>query len=205
MHRRAFTHSGQIDRLRRQNEHDKQVTESNMWVRTFILALTVLFAHTAKADQLAEAIRAIEEGRTKQAAQLLTPLANAGSATAQFRLGLLYYMGHGVPEDEKQAVFYWKKAAGQGSVDAMFHLGSAYLFGSQAARTVPDPDREAATWYFQAASAGHAEAQYHLGLLFLAGKGVIDSRTEAARWMRKAAAQGHAEAKKALAIVESGK
>lgn len=176
-----------------------------MWARTFIFALLVTLSHTATADSLADAIKAIEAGQSKQAAQLLTPLAIAGNSTAQFRLGILYYMGQGVPEDEKQAIFYWKKAASQGSADAMFHLGSAYLFGNQAARTVPDPDREAATWYFQAASAGHADAQYHLGLLFLAGKGVIDSRTEAARWMRKAAGQGHPEAKKALGIIESGK
>lgn len=176
-----------------------------MWARTLVFILTLLLSPLASADQLAEAIRAIEAGSMRRAAQLLTPLANAGNSTAQYRLGLLYYMGHGVPEDEKQAVFYWKKAASQGSVDAMFHLGSAYLFGNQAARTVPDPDREAATWYFQAASAGHPEAQYHLGLLFLAGKGVIDSRTEAARWMGKAAAQGHPEAKKALGVVESAK
>jgi TPR repeat protein len=83
----------------------------------------------------------------------------------------------------------------------MFQLGSAFLFGSQAAKIVPDPDREAAIWYFQAASAGHAEAQYHLGLLFLAGKGVISSKVESARWMKKAAAQGHPEAKKALGIM----
>lgn len=176
-----------------------------MWVRTFIFALLVTLSRLATADPLADAIRAIDAGQTKQAAQLLIPLANAGNSTAQLRLGTLYYMGRGVPEDEKQAIFYWKKAASQGSADAMFHLGSAFLFGNQAARTVPDPDREAATWYFQAASAGHADAQYHLGLLFLAGKGVIDSRTEAARWMRKASAQGHAEAKKALSIIESGK
>lgn len=176
-----------------------------MWVRTLITALVVMVSNTATANPLAEAIQAIDSGRQKQAAQLLTPLANAGNSTAQYRLGMLYYMGQGVPEDENQAVFYWKKAANQGSADAMFHLGSAYLFGTQAARTVPDPDREAATWYFQAASAGHAEAQYHLGLLFLAGKGVIDSRKEAARWMRKAAAQGHPEAKKALNIIETGK
>lgn len=176
-----------------------------MWVRTLITALVVTVSNTATANPLAEAIQAIDSGHQKQAAQLLTPLANAGNSTAQFRLGMLYYMGQGVPEDENQAVFYWKKAANQGSVDAMFHLGSAYLFGTQAARTVPDPDREAAIWYFQAASAGHAEAQYHLGLLFLAGKGVVDSRKEAARWMRKAAAQDHPEARKALHIIETGK
>ena len=176
-----------------------------MPARNIIFALLFTLSLPATADSLATALKAIEDGQTKQAAQQLIPLANAGNSVAQVRLGSLYYLGQGVPEDEKQAVFYWKKAAGQGSADAMFHLGSAYLFGHQAARTVPDPDREAATWYFQAASAGHSEAQYHLGLLFLAGKGVIDSRIEAARWFRKAAAQGHTEARKAMSIIESGK
>ena len=176
-----------------------------MLARNLLAVLLITLSLPATADSLAIALKAIEDGQTKQAAQLLTPLAIAGNSTAQVRLGSLYYLGQGVPEDEKQAVFYWKKAAGQGSADAMFHLGSAYLFGNQAARTVPDPDREAAIWYFQAASAGHPEAQYHLGLLFLAGKGVIDSRIEAARWFRKAAAQGHVEARKALSIIETGK
>lgn len=176
-----------------------------MLARKVLLALLITLSLPSLADPLANALKAIEDGQSKQAAQQLLPLANAGNSIAQVRLGTLYYLGQGVPEDEKQAVYYWKKAASQGSADAMFHLGSAYLFGNQAARTVPDPDREAATWYFQAASAGHAEAQYHLGLLFLAGKGVIDSRVEATRWFRKAASQGHNEAKKALSIIESGK
>lgn len=170
----------------------------------FIL-LATLSCRPLLADPLSESQQAIETGRYGQAARLLNPLAASGNSFAQYRLGMLYYLGQGVPEDEKQAVLLWKKAAAQGSTDAMYQLGSAFLFGSQAAKTVPDPDREAATWYFQAASAGHAEAQYHLGLLFLAGKGVIESRTEAARWMRKAAAQGHQEAKKALTLIEPGK
>jgi len=169
-------------------------------LRNFLLIVLALLAPPALAasDPLADAVQAIESGRHSQAVKLLTPLANAGNALAQYRLGSLYYQGRGVPEDEKQAIFWWKKAAAQGYTEAMFQLGSAFLFGSQAAKFVPDPDREAAMWYFQAASAGHAEAQYHLGLLFLAGKGVIDSRTEAARWLQKAAAQGHPEARKAL-------
>lgn len=173
---------------------------------SLVLALAFFIASPAQAtDALAGAIKAIEAGHHSQAVQLLTPIANGGNSLAQYRLGMLYYMGQGVPEDEVQAIFWWKKAAAQGYSEAMFQLGSAYLFGSQAAKTVPDPDREAATWYFQAASAGHAEAQYHLGLLFLAGKGVVDSRTEAARWLRKAAGQGHAEAKKALSTVEGSR
>lgn len=171
---------------------------------TFLAAAFLIAANSAwAADPLNDALRALDSGRHAQAAQLLVPLANSGNSLAQYRLGMMYYNGQGVPEDEKQAIYWWKKAAAQGYVEAMFQLGSAYLFGSQTAKFVPDPDREAATWYFQAASAGHAEAQYHLGLLFLAGKGVIDNRQEAARWMRKAAAQGHPEAKKALASIEA--
>ncbi|HEY6898173.1 MAG TPA: tetratricopeptide repeat protein [Rhodocyclaceae bacterium] len=136
---------------------------------------------------------------------MLTPLANQSNSQAQFRLGMMYYHGQGVAEDEKQAVFWLKKAAEQGMVEAMFQLGSAFLLGNQTAKLVADPDREAALWYFQAASAGHAEAQYHLGLLFLAGKGVSENRKEAMAWFRKAAAQGHAEAKRAVGRVENGK
>lgn len=176
-----------------------------MRLPTLLISLIIASTQALAGDPLAEATRASESGRNIQAAHLLAPLAASGNATAQFRLGMLYYLGQGVPEDEKQAILLWKKAAAQGSIDAMYQLGSAFLFGAQAAKIVPDPDREAALWYFQAASAGHAEAQYHLGLLFLAGKGVVDSKTEAARWMRKAASQGHQEAKKALAIIEPGK
>jgi uncharacterized protein len=171
--------------------------------RTIITAL-FLFAGTScwANDPLANALQALDSGRHAQASEQLLPLATAGNSLAQYRLGMMYYNGQGVPEDEKQALYWWKKAAAQGYVEAMFQLGSAYLFGSNTAKFVPDPDREAAIWYFQAASAGHAEAQYHLGLLFLAGKGVFENHQEAARWMKKAAAQGHPEAKKALSSIE---
>jgi len=168
-----------------------------------LLVPLAIAAHAAPAvDPLVDALRTLETGRHKQGVQMLTPLANAGNALAQYRLGMLYYHGQGVAEDEKMAIYWWKKAAAQGNVESMFQLGSAFLFGSQTAKFVPDPDREAAMWYFQAASAGHTEAQYHLALLFLAGKGVEENRQESARWMQKAAAQGHPEAKKALPKVD---
>lgn len=183
---------------------NRQKRVDDMLRKTLFTGLLFSAMGLAWADPLADALRALDSGRHGQAAQMLRPLADGGSALAQYRLGAMFYNGQGVPEDEKQAIFWWKKAAAQGYVEAMFQLGSAYLFGTQTAKFVPDPDREAATWYFQAASAGHAEAQYHLGLLFLAGKGVIENRQEAARWMKKAAAQGHPEAKKALGSLDSG-
>lgn len=170
-----------------------------------VLTGLLIFALPAAADPLGEGLQAYEAGRYDQAIKLLTPLANQSNSQAQFRLGMMHYHGQGFPEDEKLAVFWLRKAALQGHAKAMFELGNAYLLGHEAAKLVPDPDREAALWFFQAASAGHAEAQYTLGLLFLAGKGVIESRKEAMNWFRKAAAQGHAEAKRAIGRVDSGK
>jgi TPR repeat protein len=175
-----------------------------MFLRLLAVCLLCLSV-SAYADALRDGQQAYEAGRYAQAIQLLTPLANESNSQAQFRLGMMYFQGQGVPEDEKLAVYWFKKAATQGNANAMFELGNVYLLGRQAALLVPDPDREAALWYFQAASAGHAEAQYHLGLLFLAGKGVVDSRKEAANWFRKAAAQGHPEAKRALGHVENSR
>ena len=75
-----------------------------MPARNIIFALLFTLSLPATADSLATALKAIEDGQTKQAAQQLIPLANAGNSVAQVRLGSLYYLGQGVPEDEKQAV-----------------------------------------------------------------------------------------------------
>ena len=175
--------------------------------QTVLLIAFILSATPALAspESLAEASRALEAGQYTQAIEILTPLAKDGNQLAQYRLGTMYYNGTGVTEDEKQAIYWWKKAAASGHADSMYQLGTAFLYGSHAAKIVPDPDREAAIWYFQAASAGHVEAQYHLGLLFLAGKGVVSSQSESARWLRKAAEAGHPEAAKALRTVQKRK
>jgi TPR repeat protein len=172
-----------------------------------LLFLTGLltFALPAAADSLDDGMQAYEAGHYTEAIELLTPLADQSNPQAQFRLGIMYYYGQGVPEDEKVAVNWLTKAALQGHRDAMFELGNAFLLGHEAPKLVAEPDREASLWYFRAASAGHAEAQYQLGLLFLAGKGVISSRKEAVKWFKKAAAQGHAEAKRAVVRVNRRK
>ena len=173
--------------------------------RLLLIAGLLAFLPSAFADTLSDGVEAYKAGRYDLAIKLLVPLANESNSQAQFHVGMMHYHGHGIPENEKLAVYWLRKSAMQGHSGAMFELGNAYLLGHEASKLVPDPDREAALWYFQAASAGHAEAQYHLGLLFLAGKGVIESRAEATSWFKKAATQGHVEAKRAIGRVASGK
>lgn len=173
--------------------------------RSLILALTAFFfalSAVRAAGPLEDALAAYEEGNFRRAAALLTPLAERGDPIAQLKLGMLYYMGKGVPESEQTALTWLKRSADQGQIEAMFQLGNLYVFGDQAGRLSPEPDREAALWYFHAANRGHAEAQHTLGLMFLAGKGVTENSREGIRWIRQAAANGHREAKRFISSLD---
>jgi TPR repeat protein len=92
----------------------------------------------------------------------ITPLAKAGHADSQHLLGLMYYMGRGVPRDYKQAFAWHHKAALQGKADAQYVIGAMYYTGN----SVPQDQKEAVLWFRKAAEQGHAEAQYALGLMY---------------------------------------
>ena len=160
------------------------------------IALLVLSACIvpALADPLQDGIAAVQRKDYPAAIRLLEPLARSGNPTAQLRLGLLHYHGHGVRESDPEALLWFERAARQGLAEAQFNLGNMYAYGLADQRGDVDPNRLAAQWYFEAARQGHAEAQYSLGILFRTGTGVVQNRAEAARWIGLAAAQGHADA-----------
>lgn len=162
--------------------------------RALVAGLWLAAGTAFSAGSLEEGLAAYDSGDHKKAYAILAPIARAGDAVAQLKLGLLHYFGNGVKEDERAAVAWFRKSAESGNLDAMYQLGNAYTFGNEAAKLVADADVEAARWYHRAADAGHRDAQYALGLMFLAGKGVVQSQEEAAEWIARAAAQGHAEA-----------
>jgi len=154
------------------------------------LCMTLLtgIAHAAPLD---DALRQYESGKYEEAAGELIPLAEQGVAVAQEKLSVMYFYGRGVSENEEQAMELAKRSAEQGNIDAMYFIGTMYMFGDRIPKTVADPDQEAARWLFEAASRNHAEAEYGLGLLFLAGKGVVQDQEEALKWIRRAADHGH--------------
>ena len=80
----------------------------------------------------------------------LTKLAEQGDASAQFKLGLLYKEGLGVPQDDAEAVNWYRKAAEQGHADAQFNLGVKYAGG----RGVPEDYAMAYAWFNVAAASG---------------------------------------------------
>ena len=118
---------------------------------------------------------------------LLRVKAEAGDAEAQYKLGLRYYHGHGVPEDYAQAVSWYRKAAQQGYALAQYNLGVMYANG----RGVPEDDAQAVSWYRKAAQQGDASAQANLGNMYYRGEGVRKSLVDAYMWVNLAAAQGN--------------
>ncbi len=56
-------------------------------------------------------------------------LAEQGDAFAQYNLGIMYEDGLGVPEDDAEAVRWFRLAAEQGYAFAQFNLGSVYYCG----------------------------------------------------------------------------
>lgn len=160
------------------------------------LALGAVVSFNCHAGPLEDARNALERQEFARAAGLLRPLAEQDVAPAQIELGLLYFRGQGVPEDDGLAFRWFSRAAGLGSREAMYHLANMYAFGHGVPKEEADPDQRAAQFYFEAARRGHSGAQHALGILYLTGKGVQQDRAEAQKWFGRAAAQGHAEAQR---------
>jgi TPR repeat protein len=83
--------------------------------------------------------------------ELAEPHAQCGVADAECMMGLLFQLGAGVRLDGQSAVYWYRKAAGQGHAIALDNLGTIYLSGSAGVKS----DRELALkYYLQAHSAG---------------------------------------------------
>ena len=121
-----------------------------------------------------------------------------GDAAAQYNLGLMYANGEGVPEDDVEAVRWYRLAADQGVADAQFNLGISYDNGEG----VPEDDAEAARWYRLAADQGLVEAQSNLGAMYGSGVGVPRNYLTAYAWFNIAAASGHEDAINNRSIAE---
>lgn len=107
-----------------------------------------------------------------------------------------YYCLDGeMPQDEVEAVRWYRKAADQGDDFSQFFLGFCHANGRGG---VPLDDVEAAKWYRKAADQGNPEAQYDLGLCYAQGWGVPKNEEEAVKWYQKAAKQGEDYAEFAL-------
>ncbi len=167
---------------------------------------------------------AYEKKDYKTARELWLPLVEQGDPRATFYLGFMHDMGFGVPENDKEAIKWYKLAAERGDSRGLLFLGYIYDFGSG----VPEDNEKAFKWYWLAAKQGFnqakikiydlaknnvseafkilvndaengsAEAQYILGAMYDSGQGVPQNNKEAVNWYSFAKEQGYTIAKVAI-------
>lgn len=108
--------------------------------RFLLLSLLLIVCSTAMADKF----------------EIIRKVAEQGDAGAQNNLGLMYDNGEGVPEDDAEAVRWYRLAAGQGHALAQLNLGAMYAKGEG----VPEDDIiQAYAWYSIAAAQGEESAE----------------------------------------------
>ena len=142
--------------------------------------------HAGESD-LDAGLAAYEHGRYAEALRHFRPLADAGLAVAQYRLGLMNGAGEALPLDHEEAVRWYRLAALQGHRDAAFRLGRMHYQG----RDVAPDERKARKWLLQAAHQGHPKAQYMAAFLALWPL-EPDGRIRAYAWFSLSADQGNA-------------
>ena len=174
-------------------------------VQALLMKIRVVLAIFALAAGCAVEAAAQDEPKTDLVPQVGFPeviqslwvQAEQGIPQAQFNLGLRYDTGEGVPQNDSEAVKWYRRAAEQGLAEARNNLGLMYDKGEG----VPQDDSEAVKWYRRAAEQGLAAAQYNLGVSHFTGRGVPQNYSEAALWYRRAAGQGYAEAQHHLGVM----
>jgi polysaccharide export outer membrane protein len=91
--------------------------------------------------------------------------------------------GKGVPQNDRDAMAWFAKAAANGDANAQWKLGLGYLKGIG----VPQDERKAAEWFKTAANQGHIRAQSALSDLYFDGRVVPRDYIRAYTWASIAA------------------
>tara|TARA_B100000745_G_C19925433_1_gene311292 strand:+ start:184 stop:600 length:417 start_codon:yes stop_codon:yes gene_type:complete len=103
----------------------------------FSLMLSISFIGSTLAESN-DVWDAYKKGNYKAALNEWLPLAEKGSAEAQFNLAGMYAKGYGVVMDEKKSFDWYKKSAEQGHAKAQYNLGVMYLIGSGVTKSLSD-------------------------------------------------------------------
>ena len=155
------------------------------------LAMKMTPKQISEAQTLAREFKP-QDASAKSLRDLKTQAEN-GDAVSQFKIGVIYYKGQGVPRDYLEALNWFKKAALQNNSLAQFNAGYMYEKGEG----IPQDYGAAKEWYEKAANQGNQLAQYNLGFMYEKGQGVVRDEVQALKWYNLASIQGESKAKMA--------
>lgn len=112
--------------------------------------------------------------------------AHNGNGMSQQYLGWMYFHGVNVPQSEKDACVWWRKAAEQGLPESQRLLAYMHIKGSG----VEQSYKEALKWLNKAVAQKDVKSIYLLAEMYDKGEGVAENDVEAFKLYQKAAIQG---------------
>jgi uncharacterized protein len=134
--------------------------EMKRLLHSAILMLAIMVSSSVSfgaSENYFDGVMAYVSGDYETALRILKPLAESGDDQAQFHLGFFYFEGKGsphFPQDDREAVKWYRKAAEQGNAEAQEKLSAMYVLG----RGVIQDDVLAYMWINIAASQGLTSA-----------------------------------------------
>jgi hypothetical protein len=135
-------------------------------------------SHSVLTATREEVILAIQEPVQGTDVNRVLNRAGAADSIAQYEMALRYADGEGVPQNYRDAMAWFSKAAANGNDKAEWKLGLGYIKGIG----VPHDERKAAVWFKRAANHGNIRAQSALSDLYLNGRGVPRDYVRAYTW-----------------------
>ena len=128
----------------------------------------------------------------KQEILLTDKLAKEGNVDAQYKLGLRFYYGDGLPQSYKNALYWLRKASKAGHVKATTLMGVCYGEGNGVDKSFD----KALDYYKSAAKENEPNALYNLAIYNYLGLGCTKSSSKSKRYFKQAAKNGCSESKK---------
>ena len=151
-------------------------------------------------------------GNFKTSVEAFEYAAANGNPLARWKLGRMYAVGDGVPQDDDKAYRYFSQIVGNYDEEdadrrdlsvvsnAFVAVGVYSLNGLPKTGLKPDPERALEMFQYAALNFGNSDAQYNLARLYLDGADDVVAKDprQAARWLALAADKGHMQAQALL-------
>ena len=146
--------------------------------------------NTISSHALEEAERLFDDELYEEALTQYRTLAEKGDSHALTMVGWIHEHGLGVPQDDDEAVKWYKLSAKLRSPSAEFNLGALFM---------RKKDYESARiWYESSASHGYLPALYRLAWIYEKGQGVSVDKDKAYDLFEQNALNGHVFSQKVI-------
>lgn len=126
-------------------------------------------------------------GTSAQDIAQLQKSAENGDAEAMTELGICYFQGKGVKEDNDKAFMWLSKAVDAGNAKAHCWLGTCYQYGYGTDKNM----EKAIELYTKGADLGDSDSMNYVGICLEKGNGVLMNLERAVYWYTKAAELGN--------------